>query len=139
MAFCKGAMATIKHFWSQVTPELEVILEKVTQYTKIVKDLEQSPTIEMIIHAIPGGSEAERILNAALDEINGVTDVVHSFADKLTDWLASYATSTELEGGLLKLASVAVAIEDPNTGDKTNIFYDVVTLAQIADDKVNAA
>ena len=121
-------MSVIRQIWAQVTPELEVIIEEVTKCTKLIKDLEANPTVEMVIGIIPGGSKYEAILNAALDEINGVTTVVDNFAHNLTAWLATYATPLELNGGLLKLASTAIQIADPETGGKTESVYD--TLAQ---------
>ena len=132
MAFCTGAMAVIRKYWALVTPELEIIIEDVTKATAAIKALEADPTIEMIVAAIPAGSKIESILNAALDELNGVTTVVEAFAQNLTAWLATYATPTELNGGILKLASTAVKVADPDTANKTELFYDTVTQTQIA-------
>jgi len=139
MAFCVGAMSTIRNIWSQVTPELETIIEDVTKYTQMIKDFEKDPTVEMIVAAIPKGSAIEALLNTALDEINGVAAVVDSFAQTLTTWLATYATPVELSGGIFKLASVATKIADnanpvttPTvTKPKTQSFYDSVVQLHI--------
>ena len=123
MAFCKGALSAVRKIWNSITPELNLVISAVTKYTKLIKDLESNPTVEALIKAIPGGSEAEKWLNLALDEITGVSNEVKTLSEKISEWLATFPSEEAKNAGVFKLASVASKIGDPAKG-KSESFYD---------------
>ena len=125
MAFCKGVMHTIRQIWDKITPELETIIETVTKYTQLIKDLEKTATVETIMALFPAGAAVEAWLNAAFDELNGVTDTVKSLAEKIKEWLDAQDSTSAVNAGVFKIASLATKAADtiPDAA-KTESFYD---------------
>lgn len=124
MAFCAGAMATIRKIWNQITPELEKIIETVTEVTQKIKNLESDPTVEAILAIIPGASAVEGWINAGLAEITGITTEVEGLAAAITAWLNSLPTAQAKEAGIFKLASMSSKAADTTNSSKTDSFYD---------------
>ena len=123
MAFCKGALSAIKKIWNSITPELDTVISLVTKYTQLIKDLEGNPSVEVLVKLIPKGSDVEKWLNLALDEITGVKDQVKTISEKISEWLAKFPTEQAKNAGIFKLASVASKMGDPVKG-KPESFYD---------------
>lgn len=137
MAFCKGAMHAIRKIWDSITPVLEDIIEEITKYTKLIKDLEQSPAVEAIVKLIPAGSKIEGWLNTALDEINGAAQEGKTLAEKISEWLAEADTEPARNAKVFKLASVATKAADIETGEaaKPESFYDSAVQLHVIVDK----
>lgn len=136
MAFCTRGLGVVKDILHHITDILEKVVEEVTKYTQLIKDLEKTATVEEIVALIPGGSQAETWLNAALDELNGVVNTTDSLAIKLVAWLETFPTDLAKDGGVFKLASRAIKAGDVNQNPtKTESFYDSVVQLHVMSNK----
>lgn len=134
--FCTKGLAVVKSVLHHITDLLEQVVEEVTKYTQLIKDLEASASVEAIVAIIPKGSQIEGWLNTALDEINGVANTAETFSVKLEAWLATFPTDLAKDGGVFKLASRAIKAGDTEqNATKTESFYDSITQLHIMSNK----
>lgn len=129
MSFCKGGFAKVKDFMKKVTPELEIIMGKITDVTGKIKAIEGNPLAEAIVAAIPIGSEIEGYLNKAMDIIVTGGEKVISCAEKITAWLEN-ETEAGKDMKLVKLAQVSVNIADADQ-QHSQSFYDTAVQVHI--------
>lgn len=136
MPFCSKFMAAIRKVMDQIGPKLGSIIDEITKVTKVIKDIAGSPEIGALINLIPKGSEVQKWLMVALEEVSGITTGTEDFYDNLKKWLDTLPTDAARSRMLFALASEATKAADVAEGNpvKKNKVYDTAVLARIVAD-----
>lgn len=111
MFSCKGGYAKVKSFMHQVDDTLVQTMTTITDITGKIKAIEGDPTVMEIEAIIPKGSEYEATFNTAIDKLSTNVSTGLSVAERIVALLAGKTTDAK-DGDLLKLASVATAVQD---------------------------
>jgi Trp operon repressor len=137
MGCFSSGVSAIRKVYNEISSELGVIIAEINKVTGEIKALELNPTVAAIVAIIPGGSAVEGYINTAITEITGVTDVVKTVAEKLSEWLGKSPTTLDLNSKLIKISSMAAKAADLGLGNpvKPESTYDSAVQLRVISDK----
>lgn len=136
MAFCNRFMGGIRKIVNQIGPKLTDIVKKITQITGTIKEVSDSPAVDLLIKLIPHGTEIQKAFIKGLEILTGVTSTTESIYEDLKNWIDSQPTEFARNKALFNLAQAASLAADTADGSKpknAKIYEGAVYARIIAD------